>query len=268
MTPGTLTLNRCEFEILNPEKEEKMKSVLRKRIWVVSILILILCWAFSVSAKESASDDSWKFSAELYFWGASIGGKSADGSTVDIELDDILDSLEFAFMGAAGVRKGKWSLAADVIYLNAEDNAAIAPGINANVELTNWIVTPVVGYNLINTGKSSLDILGGARYLYMKADLGVDALGLHASDSGSNWDAVIGARGAVDLAEKWYLFGYLDIGTGESDLTWQAFGGVGYRFKWFDLVAAYRYLRWDFDDNQALDDLYINGPGIGIRFAF
>ena len=245
-----------------------MKSVLRKRIWVVSILVLFLCSAGTLSAEESTNDNSWKFFGELYFWGASIGGKSAAGSPIDIELDDILDSLEFAFMGAGGVSKGKWSLAADVIYLNAENSAAIAPGVNANVELTNWIITPVVGYNLFDTGKGSLDILGGARYLYMKADLGVDPPGLRASDSGSNWDAVIGARGTIDLAKKWYLFGYLDIGTGESDLTWQALGGVGYRFKYLDLVAAYRYLRWEFDDNQALDDLYIHGPGIGIRFAF
>jgi hypothetical protein len=245
-----------------------MKSLVRKSICIASILILILCSAGSVSPEESISDEDWKFAAELYFWGASIGGKSASGSDVDIDLDDILDSLEFAFMGSAGVRKGKWSLGADLIYLNAENSAAIAPGVNANVELTNWVITPLVGYNLVDTGKSRFDIVGGARYLYMKADLRVDALGARAEDSGSNWDAIIGARGAVDLAEKWYLFGYLDIGTGESDLTWQAFGGVGYRFKWFDLVAAYRYLSWDFDDNQVLDDLYLHGPGVGIRFAF
>lgn len=245
-----------------------MKNMVRNSIWIAAILVWVFCSAGILYAEESARDDGWKFGAELYFWGASIGGKSASGSDVDIDFDDILDSLEFAFMGAAGVSKGKWSLAADVIYLNAESSAAIAPGLDANAELTNWIVTPLIGYNLVETGRSRLDIVGGARYLYMKADLRVDALGARAKDSGSNWDAVIGARGAVDLAEKWYLFGYLDIGTGESDLTWQAFGGVGYRFKWFDLVAAYRYLGWNFDDNQALDELYIHGPGVGIRFTF
>jgi hypothetical protein len=29
------------------------------------------------------------------------------GSDIDIEFDDILDSLEFVFMGAVGARKGK-----------------------------------------------------------------------------------------------------------------------------------------------------------------
>jgi hypothetical protein len=43
---------------------------------------------------------------------------------------------------------------------------------------------------------------------------------------------------------------------------------VGYRFKWFDLVAAYRYLRWNFSDNKALDNLYLYGPAAGIRFRF
>ncbi|MBW1789784.1 MAG: hypothetical protein JRK53_24735, partial [Deltaproteobacteria bacterium] len=181
-----------------------------------------------MAAQEATQADDWQFAIELYLWGASIGGRSASGSDIDIQLDDISDSLEFAFMGAAGVRKGKWSLAADVMYLNAETSAAIAPGLNANVELTNWIITPVVGYNLVDTRKSRLDILGGARFLYMKADLRVDALGARAEDSGSNWDAIIGARGAVDLTEKWHLFGYLDIGAGDSDLTWQAMAGIGY----------------------------------------
>ena len=117
-------------------------------------------------------------------------------------------------------------------------------------------------------GKSRLDILGGARYLYLKADLRVDALGARAEDSGSNWDAIVGARGAVDLTEKWHLFGYLDIGAGDSDLTWQAMAGIGYKFKWFHVNAVYRYLKWDFDDNAAMDKLDVSGPALGIKFVF
>jgi hypothetical protein len=45
-------------------------------------------------------------------------------------------------------------------------------------------------------------------------------------------------------------------------------GGVGYRFKYVDLVAAYRYLSWEFDDNPALEEQQLHGPGVGIRFAF
>lgn len=236
---------------------------------LVSLFVLVVGAPGTAAAQEATQTDDWQFALELYFWGASIGGKSASGSDIDIELDDILDSLEFAFMGAVGARKGKWTLAADLIYLDVEESDTIRPNLNATVKLTNWIITPVVGYNLFDTGKSRLDILGGARYLDMKADLQTVALTTrHAEDSGSNWDAIIGARGDVDLAEKWYLIGYLDIGTGESDLTWQALAGIGYRFKRFDVHAVYRYLSWDFDDNPALDELDISGPAVGLRFLF
>ena len=83
-----------------------------------------------------------------------------------------------AFMGvASGARKGKWSLMLDAIYLDVkgEDNFTIPVDgslINANgsVELTGWILTPSVGYNLLQTERIHLDVLAGARYLYLKAD--------------------------------------------------------------------------------------------------
>ena len=60
--------------------EKTMKSTIRNSIWVASILVLVVCSAGTLSAEESARDDGWKFGAELYFWGASVGGKSASGS--------------------------------------------------------------------------------------------------------------------------------------------------------------------------------------------
>jgi hypothetical protein len=72
----------------------------------------------------------------------------------------------------------------------------------------------------------------------------------------------------VNLTEKWYLPFYADIGTGQSKLTWQALGGIGYRFKWFDFTVAYRYLSWDFGGGAPLDDLQIYGPYAGFIFHF
>ena len=245
-----------------------MKSILRKSMWLTAMLVWTVCAVGIVSAQDAAGPDSWQFYGELYFWGASVDGKSATGSDVDLDFDDIISDVNFALMGAAGASKGKWSLGVDLIYVNVDDSDDIAPGVSANVELTNWVITPLVGYRIADTGKSRLDIVGGARYLYLEAELRIDALGARVDDSGSNWDAVVGARGSIDFADKWYLLGYLDIGTGESDLTWQALGGVGYRFKHFDLVAAYRYLSWEFDDDQALEEQQLHGPALGIRFAF
>lgn len=241
-----------------------MKNMVRKINWVALILMLLISSAGTVLAQES--DKDWKFGIGLYFWGASFGGESATGSDIDVKLDDILDNLDFAFMGMAEARKNKWLFAADAIYLDLENSATIAPGTEASVELSGWVVTPFVGYNLVNSKILDLNILGGARYLYLKTGLkvGPDSV----EDSGDNWDGIIGIRGAVNLSKKWYIPYHLDIGTGDSDVTYQASAGLGYHFKHIDLVATYRYLRWDFDNNKALDNLYFQGPLLGIRFRF
>lgn len=212
-----------------------------------------------------AQDPGWQFTTEVYLWGASVGGKTASGSDLDVDFDDILDNLEMGFMGYFGAQKGKWSLLADVIYLDVKDDATVL-NEPLSVELSGWIVTPALGYNLVETDRVRLDVVGGARYLYLDLDieLGPDRV----EDSGSVWDGIVGVRGSFNLTDKLYLPYHLDVGTGDSDLTWQALGGVGYKFKWFDVVVAYRYLYWDFEDGAAVDDLDLSGPFAGIKFEF
>ncbi len=217
-------------------------------------------------------------------WAASIGVTTASGSDIDIEFSDIISNLDMTFMGAFGARKGKWSLLTDVIYLNISDDdqgtltvpigSGFSVGTDASVELSSWIVTPVVSYNIMQTEKASLDVLGGARYLWMKNDIKLKISGPlgtrqeRVTESGDVWDGIVGIRGKVNLNEKWYLPYHVDIGTGETDLTWQALGGVGYRFGKVDLVLGYRHMEWNFDDNSVFDDLEISGPYAGFKFVF
>ena len=220
-----------------------------------------------LAAEETAQDEGWKFGAAIYMWGASIGGDSASGSDIDIDFDDLFKNLKMAFMGTVAARKGKWSFMLDAIYLDVADDDTVAPGVKADVELFGWIVTPTIGYNLFETEKVRLDVLGGARYLWLKSKL--DLTGFpKVSDSGDVWDAIAGVKGQVNLTEKWYIPFYGDIGTGDSDLTWQAFAGIAYKFKKVDVVLAYRYLYWDFDNNDVFDDLNLSGPYVGAKFVF
>ncbi|MGB5423368.1 MAG: hypothetical protein WBN03_14490, partial [Desulfobacterales bacterium] len=229
----------------------------RKYLLIMLIFAFAIGLSATVSAEETAQTDKWEFGAEIYLWGASIGGDTGTGSDVDISFDDLLSNLEMVFMGVAQARKGKWSLMLDAIYLDVkgEDNFTIPVDgslINANgsVELTGWILTPSVGYNLLQTERIHLDVLAGARYLYLKSDAKfalVTPTSIKKRDtvSGSGWDGIIGVKGYVNLNKNWYLPYYADIGTGSSNLTWQLFGGVGYRFKRLDLIAAYRYMDWN-----------------------
>ena len=78
----------------------------------------------------------------------------------------------------------------------------------------------------------------------------------------------MGVRGRVNLDDHWYLPYYADIGTGDSDSTWQALAGVGYTFKWGDVLLAYRYLDYNFKSDFLLKDATMKGPALGARFRF
>lgn len=51
---------------------------------------------------------------------------------------------------------------------------------------------------------------------------------------------MIGVKGRFDFGDKreWYVPYYADVGTGQSDLTLQVFGGIGYRFNAWGSVLA------------------------------
>lgn len=240
------------------------------------------------TAAQPAHSDDWRFEVDLYLWAASIASTSATGGDIDINIDTLLKDLQFVFMGVAGVRKGRWSLLTDVIYLDVDGNNSgtvtvpigrrgrtTAVGTKSDLELRSWVVTPALGYTLLATPRVTLDVLAGARYLWLEGDLKVELdfqrFGTESttvSDSGGVWDGIVGVRGGLNLTEKWYIPYYLDVGTGETDLTWQGFGGIGYRFKKLDVIVGYRYLAWDFDSNAVFADMNLSGPLVGVKFRF
>jgi hypothetical protein len=60
----------------------------------------------------------------------------------------------------------------------------------------------------------------------------------------------------------------LDIGTGNSDFTWQIQGGIGYAYPWGELIATWRYLDYKFKSDSKLEDLTVNGPVFGVAFRW
>jgi hypothetical protein len=234
---------------------------------------------------EETSSDSWKFSADIYSWMPSVKGERTNGKDLDVSFSEILDNLDFAYMGGMRATKDKLTFLVDVIYMDVEDttNSTLFQGPLVDLSLTNvelkaWIVTPAVAYNVVQSDRLKLDLLVGAQYFYLKTITDFEDQGplevrkTSVSESAHYWNGIVGSLGQIDLNKNWYLpfSGY--VGSGDTDLTWQLFGGVGYKFSKFDLIAGYRYLRWDFDKNdkggEVLDDLYISGPLVGLRGHF
>ena len=86
-----------------------------------------------------------------------------------------------------------------------------------------------------------------------------------------NADGIVGLRGRSKLNDKWSLSYYADVGTGDSDITWQVAGIIDYQLneKW-TLSAGYRYLKWEFEREREplVDDFSISGPVFGARYDF
>lgn len=240
----------------------------------------------TVCAAGSAS--TWDNSFTLYGWFPSMDGElrydlgGSDGASVD--AGDILDALNMTFMGAFETRHGRWSLLADLIYLDlgSRDNSSVSlPGggsIDTEVDLAldGWQFGLYGGYNLYLTPKASLDILAGLRYLSIDTDAELDIDGpldlnlpsARLSTSTDVLDGVVGVRGRASINDKWFVPYHADVGAGDSDLTWQAMAGIGYAAGWGDVVLVYRHLAWDEGDDGLLQELSFSGPALAFKFHF
>lgn len=166
---------------------------------------------------DQASSGEWQFSADLYMWAPAIKGETAQGGDIDISFSDIVDNLDLTFMAGFAARKDKYSLLVDVIYMDLEDtsNYTLVHGplrltslSVTNLEMTAWVVTPAAAYTVVDTDQVQLNMLAGARYLYMKTDVDlvqerpIETRKFSPSGSGDLWDGIVGVRGNVKLTEK------------------------------------------------------------------
>ncbi len=242
---------------------------------------VVLAFGATPASAQDGASDSWKWGADLYFWGASLGGTTTTGADVDMPINKIIDNLKFGLMGAIVGRKGDWSVFSDMIYLDVGDSGTFNANVggtsvpvSASFDLKGFISTTGVGYRIYEHSGTTLDATGGFRFLWLDGTIDASIPSLPSAPSGelkevgNNWDAVVGLRGRTDLTDKWYLTYYGDIGAGNSDLTWQAFAAINYRLKSVDLVAGYRYLDFNLGNFGPFKDLNLSGPFAGVKIAF
>ena len=244
------------------------------RCFILPLMLFITAPAFAADQQETGK---WQWYGELFGLGAQLDGRLSSGEDIDVPLHDILDNLDFAFMGTLAAQKDKWTIFADFIFVNLGEKATVPLAVpmpveaKLNLDVKQFISTFGAAYQVVDTGRTTFNLLAGGRYLSMDADLRYDidpvASG-RVSDSGSNWDFIVGARGKTDLNEKWYIHYYADIGTGDTDVTWQAIAGINYRFSKVDLTLGYAHMEWDFDNKSLIKDMALKGPYAGIKFRF
>ncbi len=218
--------------------------------------------------------NAWKNEVSIYGWLPSITANTPVPDSGDsIDAEDIIDNLKMVFMGGYSGRNDTWSAFADVIYMDIGDskdhtfpNNDVA---HVSMDMKTLLVNAGVGYNLVDTGDGILDVTAGVRYLDLEVDLSTNLLA-HPGVSGSKdfVDFFVGMRGSYNINENWYIPYEADIGTGDSELSYQLLAGVGYRYDWGDVKLGYRYLEYDMEDDAIVEDLTLSGAVLGVSIKF
>ena len=247
----------------------KIFSHVVRGLTVVCCVGATLVPATSLAQTTPSDWDSgkWQFTGTIYGWVPTIDGKvnyAGDTRSSDLHLSmhDVLSNLKMTFQGALDVHNGRWGIYNDLVYVdlggvksrtrdfsigNIGIPATATADLNVDFKATVWTVA--AEYRVTSDPAWTVDLLAGARLLDVKptlgysinGDLGPIALpGRSGSKqvSESLWDAVVGVKGRYTFVDdrKWFVPFYVDVGTGQTKLTWQGAAGVGFVFNWGEVV--------------------------------
>ena len=266
----------------------------------IRTLLGLACAASApLAVQAQTAGDAWQWQAALYGYFPALGGTTqfpsgASGPVIDVPADKLIENLNFAFMGTLGAKKGRWGFWTDVFYTDVRSSkdgtrdfaipgydlpASVNGNFSLDVKSTLWTLAGT--YELGASPDYTLDLLAGARLADMKQSLdwtingditGIPLPGRSGSKelTITNWDAIVGLKGMAYIGggRTWFLPYYVDVGAGQSKLTWQFNAGIGYQFGWGALVASWRYIDYEMKSGVPIQSLNFNGPLIGAVFRF
>jgi len=257
-------------------KGQRLRLAARGMALGVVALLTPIAYAQQSGAQQS---DRWQFEATPYLWAAGmkgdvgVGRLTAEG--INTSFSDIFSSLRFGFMGALEGHKDRYGFLFDAMYMQlSQSKEAPLPGFgDIHAKPTQQAYTLAGTWRAVE-GDVPVDIVGGVRVNDLKLDLDLSSSVLAPQGRtivrSRSWaDGFAGARVQYPVAPRWNLVGYVDIGGGGSDFTWQWFAGANYAVSpTMTAKFGYRYLRVDYHRDNFLYDVATGGfyAGTGFRF--
>lgn len=269
----------------------------------LAILVVALAASFhttvAAQSPQGAEAGKWQFNATLYGWVPTIDGKvnfPSDAGSTDLHasMSDVLNHLKMTFQGALDIHNGTWGLFNDIVYVdfggvksqksdfvvgNTQIPATATTDVNLDLKSLIWTVAGE--YRVVSDSAWTVDVLAGARMMQMKPTVGYTITGnigpiVLPGRSGTKqvdesvWDGIVGVKGRYTFGDerRWFVPFYFDVGTGQSQLTWQASGGIGYAYSWGSVFATWRYLETDSQSGKTLDNISMSGPLLAVSWRF
>jgi hypothetical protein len=272
---------------------------LRRGALALAGMALLPAIAGAQTPPADSAIGAWRFGASLYGYLPDVKATSSfpadsGGTPIGVNGGSLLDNLKFTVMGSFDAHNGRWGVFTDLLYLNLGANkqqsreftigrAEIPAGTTADLEwdFKGTVWTLAGQYRVMDDPAVSVDALAGLRWLDVRTTtrwnisgnlgplLPEGRSGSHESDE-NIFDGVVGVKGRVALGApgSWYVPFYLDVGAGESKLTWQAATGISYAFKWGEVNALWRYLSYDMKSGKSVQDLSFSGPMVGATWRW
>lgn len=254
-----------------------------------------------VAQSMTASDNDWHYSVTPYLWLPNINGNvnyqrkpilpnpPVPGNInvgVRVGPSDYLSNLNFAILVAFEARRKDFSVFGDYMNLNLSSNAASVRTISGpagkieipisssvSTHIFSGIFTLGAAYTVAKSDTSNLDVGLGFRNANLRTTTDYSLAGPitqipitgSLSASVTLTDALLIARGRLGLGGRWYAPYYGDIGTGNSNTTWQYVLGVAYGGRTNDVIFAWRGLGYNQNNGQLLQNMRFSGPLLGYR---
>ena len=264
-------------------------------------------------AKEGAPSekgyDDWHVLFYLPGWLAGMKGDvvvkgiSAD---LDVSIGQSIKNLQYLNamgLGHLEVKKGRWGLLLEGIYMNMEEDAVAAGKIKLPIIAP--VEIPVSGrgevfsslsfdeadllYDLYRSSSSvgnrpvlTIEALGGARYAYFRTKIDGtitgplgNAVSIFKTGTKQWVDPILGGRVSWNLSNHWMVGFRADVGGFDlsSKITWNLDATVRYRItRWLNLDGGFRALYMDHETgsgrNKFVYEVWTYGPWLGVGVEF
>ncbi len=232
---------------------------------ILSITALIL-------ASAPAHAEDWSFLVQPYLMLPSMDGKAAVAgidANVDVGARNVVENLNFGFLGYVEAVKGNFAFGVDVNYMNLDANPDDAR-VSANVAQT--AIQPMLFYRVADY----FELVAGIRYNSIKLSLSSDISAIDGNERKKDWvDPIVGFRfnGPISSGTSFGLLANVGgFGVG-SDIAIQVRPMLNFKVgSGITIDAGYQFVYMDYETGTGVQrfayDVLTTGPILGVSFRF
>ncbi len=257
------------------------------RNWAPNILRISALLMVSLAMPARAAE--WEWTLVSYIWASDMSVDAVISDQVviggELKFSDLIDKVEAAAQLHFEGRRGRAGFFLDLTYLDVADEVTTPamPPLPGGTSIESDVTTILfeAGGTLRPFGaEKPFELFLGVRVIDLDLEVEITlppplVASTKARASESIVDVFGGARFLVPLSEHWFVTLRGDIGTGDTDFTWNVVGMAGYQFgkrNQFAALLGYRHMEIELEESAGgvgvEAELTMSGPFAALGFYF